>query len=243
MPSGVVFTSRSSSASWASRSSQARGCSWGAQPAQLRQKPSSASGRRAATSIRPTPSSTRPATTARALPPQPSTSARAPAQAAGPSRRRGATKPSTSVLLPSQPPSPWGTRVFTAPSRSARGVSCRHRAVTACLWGRVTFRPRQSIAASPRTTLSSSRAGAGRARYTQSRPRAARAALCMAGESEWRTGSPSTPTRAVWPEMGWAMARGGLLGRTVEPCSALFGNHTSPGTGPSVEDASTDISS
>ena len=40
-------------------------------------------------------------------------------------------------------------------------------------------------------------AATGKATYTQSRPRAAKAALCRAGDSEWVTGSPITPATRV----------------------------------------------
>ena len=40
-------------------------------------------------------------------------------------------------------------------------------------------------------------AATGKATYTQSRPRAAKAALCRAGDNEWVTGSPITPATRV----------------------------------------------
>jgi hypothetical protein len=252
MPTGVVFTTRSAAARASLRpgpSLQGRASGAVASPANSATNARRASGRRPATCTPASPRSIRPATTARALPPQPSTTARrlAPAR---PCSRRGARNPSPSVLVPHQPPSARRTRVFTAPSRRASGLSSVQREATACLWGRVMLRPRQSSASRARTTPASSGAGAGRARYTQSRPSSSRAALCMAGESECRTGSPSTPTRAVVPEIAGRpdgatdMVTGGNGPPDRRPRLASggsagpqrFGNHPSPACRTAAED-------
>ena len=212
MPTGVVFTSRSQAAMASARAvpswAQCRGWSCGAQAWQSCWNASRASGLRPASAMELKPSSTRPATTARALPPQPSTTARWPGAVVP---RRGAMKPSTSVLVPNQPPPSIGTSTFTAPSRCASGLSSRVSAATLCLWGMVTFRPRQPMASRPCTTVASCSAGAGRARNTQLRPISHRAAFCITGEREWCTGWPSTPAMAVVPER----LRGGVTAAPV----------------------------
>ena len=68
--------------------------------------------------------------------------------------------------------------------------------------GIVTDRPpsrsvRMAATASPPAPV-----GTGKARYTQSSPSSAKAALCMTGDSECRTGSPMTAATRVSPLSG-----------------------------------------
>ena len=222
----MVLTTRSARARASARaalpSAHSSPRSWGAQLWQVASRAARRSLLRPAMAIELQPSSTRAATTALALPPQPSTTARRPCQFCS-VLRRGAKKPSTSVFSPSQPPCWCRTKVFTAPTRCARGERLRQRPATACLWGRVTLRPRQSMASSPCTTAASWSALVGMARYTQLSPSSTRAALCIAGDREWRTGSPRTPARAVLPEIGWGMKVGWLAGPVREPPLAWEG--------------------
>src|SRR5207248_9909581 len=71
----------------------------------------------------------------------------------------------------------------------------RHRSA-ASLCGTVTF-PAPPSAGSTAKRPGSAGAGVGRATYTASSPSARIAALCITGESECATGSPSTPSRRV----------------------------------------------
>ena len=112
-------------------------------------------------------------------------------------RSRESTNPPPSVLWPSNVPSARRTTVFTAPSRSAVRRDRRRRR-----------RPRPPCAASSRSgrrcparvmaasAVSAWPSGTSKATYTQSSPRAAKAALWITGDSECRTGVPMTA--ATW---------------------------------------------
>src|SRR6266480_4609649 len=87
-------------------------------------------------------------------------------------------------------------KVLHAPTRAHRSVlRARHRSA-ASLWGTVTFPDPPTTARAARTGGSAS-AGVGSATYTASRPSARSAALCMAGDNEWVTGSPITTSSRV----------------------------------------------
>src|SRR5205823_3389378 len=131
--------------------------------------------------------------TARAAPPVPTSSQeRAPST---PSCLRHASTPGTSVLSPTSSPRSV-QNVLHAPTRAHRSVlRARHRSA-ASLCGTVTF-PAAPTTARAASTGGSASAGVGSATYTASRPRARSAALCMMGDSEWVTGSPSTACSRV----------------------------------------------
>src|SRR6516225_4374232 len=61
----------------------------------------------------------------------------------------------------------------------------------------VTESPARSRVRMAATAARPCPAATGNATYTQSRPRAAKAALCKAGDNEWVTGSPITPATRV----------------------------------------------
>ena len=121
--------------------------------------------------------------------------------------------PAPSVLSPPRRTRRRRTTQLTAPSRSATADRRSTRAATASLWGMVTDRPRMPRARAP------ARASAGAARPapgsppTPSRARARRRRCCAdAGDSEWATGSPITPTTAVAADSRRGRRRTGALG-------------------------------
>src|SRR5256886_6242763 len=133
--------------------------------------------------------------TARAAPPVPITSQRPPPSAPPPSCRSAVRIAATSVLSPTRLPRSV-QNVLHAPTRAHRSVfRARHRSV-ASLCGTVTF-PAPPSAGSTDSSPGRAAAGVGRATYTAFSPSARIAALCITGESEWATGSPSTTNRRV----------------------------------------------
>src|SRR6266576_4653497 len=134
---------------------------------------------------------------ARADPPVPTTSHRSPCRAA-PIWSSAAATPNTSVLSPTSPPSSV-QNVLHAPTRAQTSVFRATDRSTASLWGTVTL-PAPPVAACIASTARSASGGTGgtrKATYTASNPSARKAALCIAGESEWATGSPMTVNSRV----------------------------------------------
>src|SRR5918997_446656 len=146
------------------------------------------SGDRLTTALAAAPAPPRARATARPAPPAPTTTHRRPASSTPRSRRRASRNPAPSVLSPTSR-SPCRNTQFTAPRSAATAV----RSSTA------------SWTARPSATSN--------AVYTQSRPAAAKAAFMIVGESEWRTGVPTTAARCVAPEItpGSPSALAGLL--------------------------------
>ncbi len=93
-------------------------------------------------------------------------------------------------------PSP-NTSVLTAPAARASGDSSSHSAAAASLCGSVTFAPALPSAASPRTAAASPAGRHAEGDVHGIEPGAAIAALCMPGERECETGSPSTQAMRV----------------------------------------------
>src|SRR2546430_23347 len=133
--------------------------------------------------------------TARAAPPVPTSSQLPPPSAPPPSCRSAVRMPATSVLSPTSAPRSV-QNVLHAPTRAHSSVFCARHRSTASLCGTVTF-PAPPSAGSTAKRPGSAGAGVGRATYTASSPSARIAALCITGESEWATGSPSTTSRRV----------------------------------------------
>src|SRR6266550_7557466 len=141
-----------------------------------------------------TPRSAAATAVARADPPVPTTSQRSPLRAA-PSLSNAAVTPATSVLSPTSVPSS-AQNVLHAPTRAQTSVFRATDPSTASLCGTVTF-PAPPVAACIARTAGSDSPETRIATYTASRPSARNAALCIAGESEWATGSPMTMSNRV----------------------------------------------
>src|SRR5438552_8787438 len=106
-----------------------------------------------------------------------------------------AVTPYTSVLSPTSPSSSV-QNVLHAPTRAQTSVFRATDRSTASLCGTVAL-PAPLIAACAASTAGSDSIETRSARYTASIPSARNAALCIAGESEWATGSPMTVRRRV----------------------------------------------
>src|SRR3954470_8942687 len=131
---------------------------------------------------------------ARADPPLPTTRHRVPFPAP-PIPASACVTPKTSVLSPTSTPSSV-QNVLHAPTRAQTSVLRVTDPSTASLWGTVTLPAPPAARCAARTPANAS--GATRsATYTASMPSARKAALCMAGEREWATGSPMTTSRRV----------------------------------------------
>ena len=81
----------------------------------------------------------------------------------------------------------------------AAGDGWSTKVATSDLCGIVTESPRRPRAALPAGPRRRRAGGTAKARYTPSSPQAANAALCITGESEWRTGQPMMPATRVAP--------------------------------------------
>src|SRR6266545_1406532 len=133
---------------------------------------------------------------ARADPPVPTTSHRSPFLPA-PICASALVTPNTSVLSPTRAPPPSSVQnVLHAPTRAQTSVFRATDPSTAPLCGTVTF-PAPPMAACIASTAGSDSGGTRSATYTASRPSARHAALCIAGEREWATGSPMTVSKRV----------------------------------------------
>src|SRR5258705_11538058 len=141
-----------------------------------------------------TPRSAAVTAVARADPPVPTTSHRSPFGAA-PIRSSAAATPATSVLSPTRAPSSV-QNVLHAPTRAQTSVFRATDPSTASLCGRVTL-PAPPVAACIARKAGSDSGVTRSATYTASRPSARQAALCIAGEREWATGSPMTVSKRV----------------------------------------------
>src|SRR5216117_2337295 len=132
---------------------------------------------------------------ARADPPVPTTSHRSPFLPA-PIFASALVTPNTSVLSPTRAPPSSVQNVLHAPTRAQTSVFRATDPSTASLCGTVTF-PAPPVAACIARTAGSDSPDTRIATYTASRPSARNAALCIAGESEWATGSPMTISNRV----------------------------------------------
>src|SRR5204863_5028487 len=131
---------------------------------------------------------------ARADPPVPTTSHRSPFRAA-PIRSSAAARPDTSVLSPTSAPSSV-QKVLHAPTRAQTSVFRVTDPSTASLCGTVTL-PAPPVAACIARKAGRDSGVRRSATYTASKPSARQAALYMAGEREWATGSPMTVSKRV----------------------------------------------
>src|SRR5918997_7191864 len=205
IPSGVAFTTRSAAGTSAAVPTRPRlPASWAARAA--------GSGDRLTTATSAAPAPPRARATARPAPPAPTTTHRRPDTSTPRSSRRASRKPAPSVLSPTSS-SPRRNTQFTAPSSAATVVRSSTASQTAALWGIVTESPpipsvRMAATASPPRPVAPSNAA-----YTQSRSAAAKAAFRIVGESEWRTGLPTTAARRVVPVItpGAPSALAGIL--------------------------------
>ena len=186
MPAGVALTTRSAAGmSSATRPNRPTG-------------PASAAAATAFDSVRLTtatsaaPAAPRARITARAAPPAPITAARLPCGLRPASAAKPATNPVPSVFSArSRPSTPTTTQLAASSSRTASLASSAAAAASA-LRGMVTDSPaRPSVLAASRARAPDP-AGTSKAAKTQSSPTSAKAALWMAGDREWRTGSPIT---------------------------------------------------
>src|SRR5918997_659525 len=205
IPSGVAFTTRSAAGTSAAVPTRPRlPASWAARAA--------GSGDRLTTATSAAPAPPRARATARPAPPAPTTTHRRPATSTPWSRRRSSRNPAPSVLSPTSR-SPCRNTQFTAPRSAATAVRSSTASWTAPLWGIVTDRPPMPSVRMAATTSAPRPSATSNAVYTQSRPAAAKAAFMIVGESEWRTGLPTTAARCVAPEItpGSPSALAGLL--------------------------------
>ena len=101
------------------------------------------------------------------------------------------------MFSPNSIPSVCTTIVLAAPRARAVTDSSSTTAAAASLWGIVTDRPPIPSARMPSTASATSPGATSKARYTQSRPSARKAALWMAGDRECRTGDPMTAASRV----------------------------------------------
>ena len=131
-------------------------------------------------------------------PPAPTTTQRSPAGSTPASRRRLSTNPSPSVLSPTSR-SPSRNTQFTAPSAAATGVVASTAPWAAGLVGHGDRQPPDAQRAGGLDRGGPWPSGTSRATKAQSAPVAAKAALRMVGDSEWRIGEPMTAASRVSP--------------------------------------------
>ncbi len=200
MPTGVACTIRSAAVTSSARPTRPMP---GASAAAV----SAAAAVRLTTTTSRQPASVNASTTARAAPPAPSTATVRPRGSMSWSRRTESTNPPPSVLSPAAVPSSENTTVLAACRAVTVGDGRSTRPATSVLWGIVTDSPSMPRSRPAPSAALAWPAGTGNARYTASRSQAAKAALCMAGESEWRTGQPMMPATRVLPPTGRAAGR------------------------------------
>src|SRR6266545_5977378 len=163
---------------------------------------------------------------ARADPPVPTTSHRSPFLPA-PICASALVTPNTSVLSPTRAPPPSSVQnVLHAPTRAQTSVFRATNPSTASLCGTVTL-PAPPVAACIASTARNASGGTGgtrKATYTASNPSARQAALCIAGESEWATGSPMTVNSRVLALISTLALGGEPVGHgSGEPLELLTG--------------------
>ena len=134
----------------------------------------------------PTPRRMAARAAAKALPPVPTTSQ---SPAGSPKRSHALPIPMESVSSPIKTPSS-AQKVLHPGSWLPPGAVTTEAASR--LWGTVTLPP-PPAKARVRMVAARSTAAHRRGTYTASRPKAPKAALCIAGEIEWATGSPNSP--------------------------------------------------
>src|SRR6266540_4947098 len=127
-----------------------------------------------------------------ALPPS-TTAVSAPVM---PCSAKAFTSPGTSVLCADRDPSGSNSIVFAAPISSATGSTVSTRSSATRFSGIVSDSPRTS-SPSEATNPRSSSSPTSKASYRQSRPSAAYAARCIAGDNECAIGDPSTAQRVI----------------------------------------------
>src|SRR5262245_6589377 len=157
--------------------------------------------------------------TARADPPVPTTNHRAPFCRA-PSLASAAVTPNTSVLSPTSAPAST-QNVLHAPTRAHTSVLRVTDRSTASLCGTVTL-PAPCVAICIASTCASDSPFTCSATYTASRPSARNAALCIAGDSEWATGSPMTVSKRVLALISTLALSGQAVGDRLRECFELL---------------------
>ena len=145
---------------------------------------------------RPRPPRPAPATTARAAPPAPSTTAPLPGRVDAVVEPERVDEAGAVGAVARRAVRRGPRRMFTAPSACGRRRQAVDRpAATSACSGMVTDSPARPRAAAPRSAAAPPASATSKARYTQSSPTAAKAALCSTGESEWRDGRADAPPR------------------------------------------------